>query len=75
MREETTDGHGCRGEIPTPPEKIRIIELFMPSFREEETRSLGKSVFISVEPWFKCIVPVKPKERREWRGSGVNAKR
>ena len=68
-----TNGHGCRREIQKPPEKIRITELFAPSFREEETGSLWKSVFLSVHPWFSCIVPAKvrscllrfaPNERR-----------
>jgi hypothetical protein len=54
-----TNGHGCRGESQTPPEKIRITERFAPSLREEETGSLRKSLFISVHPWFKYIVPAK----------------
>ncbi len=47
----------AKGEIQTPPEKIRIAEACPPSFREEETGSLRKSVFISVHPWFKRIAP------------------
>lgn len=52
-----TNGHGRRGEIQTPTEKTRITEPCPPSFREKETGSLRISVFISVHPWFKCIVP------------------
>ncbi len=52
-----TNGHGCREEIQTPSEKVRLTESCPPSIREEGTGSLWKSVFIGVHPWLNCIDP------------------
>ena len=46
-------------ENPNAAGKIRITERFAPSFREDETGSLRKSVFLSVQLRFKCVVLAK----------------